>query len=60
MSETIEADQMADRLWELLDRVEAGESFLIVRNGVPLAQLVPYRGRTAQQEPGEHEETAAG
>ena len=33
------------RLPQLLQRVEAGERFVITRHGLPVAELVPFRLR---------------
>jgi prevent-host-death family protein len=42
-----------NRLSELLQRAEAGETVVIARAGVPVAQLTPWRGRqTTLHNPG--------
>lgn len=60
MSETIDASRLAEQLPELLERTQAGESFLVVQNGVHVARLGPYKGSAAQQATGEREASAAG
>ena len=37
--------QVKKQLCELVDRVEAGESIIILRHGRPAARLVPMPGR---------------
>lgn len=42
MSETIGQRQLRNDNAEIMRRVEAGESFVITRNGRPVADLVPH------------------
>lgn len=42
MSETIGQRQLRNDNAEIMRRVEAGESFVITRNGHPIADLVPH------------------
>jgi prevent-host-death family protein len=42
MSETIAQRQLRNDNAEIMRRVEAGESFVITRNGHPIADLVPH------------------
>jgi prevent-host-death family protein len=42
MSETIGQRQLRNDNAEIMRRVEAGESFVITRNGRPIADLVPH------------------
>jgi prevent-host-death family protein len=39
-------------LSQLVDRAAAGEEIIIAKAGVPLAKLVPLRGRTEPRTPG--------
>ena len=49
----INVHQAKTQLSRLLARVEAGEEVIIGRAGVPIARLVPYRGRDRlPREPG--------
>ena len=43
MSETIGQRQLRNDNAEIMRRVEAGESFVITRNGHPIADLTPHR-----------------
>jgi prevent-host-death family protein len=43
--ETIGQRQLRNDNAELMRRVEAGESFVVTRNGRPVADLVPHGGR---------------
>jgi prevent-host-death family protein len=43
MNETIGLADAKARLSEVVDRVEAGETVIIARNGVPVAELRPMR-----------------
>jgi prevent-host-death family protein len=43
MNETIGLAEAKARLSELLDRVEAGETVIIARNGSPVAEMRPVR-----------------
>ncbi len=43
MNETIGLADAKARLSEVIDRVEAGETVIIARNGVPVAELHPVR-----------------
>ncbi|HEY0160386.1 MAG TPA: type II toxin-antitoxin system prevent-host-death family antitoxin [Thermoanaerobaculia bacterium] len=52
MSEQIDMHEAKTRLAELLDRVEAGEEVIIVRDGRPVARLVPLRAASGAREPG--------
>lgn len=40
----INRESLRDAVDDLLDRVEAGESFIIEHNEVPVAELRPYGG----------------
>lgn len=42
MSETIAQRQLRNDSGEIMRRVEAGESFVITRNGHPVADLTPH------------------
>jgi prevent-host-death family protein len=42
MSETISQRQLRNDNAEIMRRVEAGESFVVTRNGKPVADLVPH------------------
>jgi len=42
MSETIAQRQLRNDSAEIMRRVEAGESFVVTRNGRPVADLVPH------------------
>ncbi len=42
MSETISQRQLRNDNAEIMRRVEAGESFVVTRNGKPIADLVPH------------------
>jgi prevent-host-death family protein len=44
MPETIPQRQLRNDSGEIMRRVEAGESFVITRNGKPVADLVPHAG----------------
>lgn len=44
MPETIAQRQLRNDNAEIMRRVEAGESFVITRNGKPVADLVPHGG----------------
>ena len=44
MPETIPQRQLRNDIGEIMRRVEAGESFVITRNGKPVADLVPHAG----------------
>jgi len=55
MAETVTARDANQRFSKLLGQVEAGESFVITKRGVPVARLVPEpeaprRKRTPEQE----------
>jgi prevent-host-death family protein len=41
MNKTIGIAVAKARLFEMIDRVEFGETIIIVRNGAPVAQLLP-------------------
>jgi len=43
MATTIPQRQLRNNNAEILDRVEGGESFIVTRNGVPVADVVPHR-----------------
>ena len=43
MNETIGLADAKARLSEVIDRVEAGETVIIARNGLPVAELRPVR-----------------
>jgi prevent-host-death family protein len=42
MPETIGQRQLRNDNAEIMRRVEAGESFIITRNGTPVADLIPH------------------
>ncbi|MDN5932165.1 MAG: type II toxin-antitoxin system prevent-host-death family antitoxin [Pseudonocardia sp.] len=42
MSETIAQRQLRNDSGEIMRRVEAGESFVVTRNGRPVADLTPH------------------
>lgn len=42
MSETISQRELRNDNAEIMRRVEAGESFVVTRNGKPVADLVPH------------------
>lgn len=42
MSETIGQRQLRNDNAEIMRRVEAGESFVVTRNGRPIADIVPH------------------
>jgi prevent-host-death family protein len=42
---TISQRQLRNDTGEIMRRVEAGESFIVTRNGVPLAELRPLQRR---------------
>jgi prevent-host-death family protein len=42
MRKEIDLQELLDNLDEILDRVEAGETFVITRDGKPIADLVPH------------------
>ena len=42
MSETISQRELRNDNAEIMRRVEAGESFVVTRNGKPIADLVPH------------------
>jgi prevent-host-death family protein len=44
VSETIAQRQLRNDSGEIMRRVEAGESFVITRNGHPVADLTPHAG----------------
>ena len=43
MNETIGLAEAKARLSEVIDRVEAGETLIIARNGLPVAEVRPVR-----------------
>ncbi len=45
----IEASDAKDRFPALLDDVEKGETLVIVRNGKPVARIVPDEGETRRR-----------
>lgn len=49
MTRTAGSSQARKRLSEPLDRVAAGESFVITRHGEPIARLVPARPKEASR-----------
>lgn len=55
MSETIDAARLAEQLPELLERAQAGEHFVIAREGRPVAQLNPPAGVAPQLPEAERE-----
>lgn len=44
MPETIAQRQLRNDSGEIMRRVEAGESFVVTRNGRPIADLTPHGG----------------
>jgi prevent-host-death family protein len=58
MAETISQRQLRNDNAEIMRRVEAGESFVVTRNGTPIADLLPHHvppkrrktGRDMQEE----------
>jgi prevent-host-death family protein len=44
MSETIGQRQLRNDNAEIMRRVEAGESFVVTRNGRAIADLIPHQG----------------
>lgn len=49
MAETIGQRQLRNDNAEIMRRVEAGESFVITRNGRPVADLVPHAPAAPQR-----------
>ncbi|MGH3613007.1 MAG: type II toxin-antitoxin system Phd/YefM family antitoxin [Pseudonocardia sp.] len=49
MSETIGQRRLRNDNAEIMRRVEAGESFIITRNGRPIADLVPHQGAPSKK-----------
>lgn len=47
MPESIGQRQLRNDNAEIIRRVEAGESFVVTRNGRPIADLIPHQGVTA-------------
>ncbi|HTW24450.1 MAG TPA: type II toxin-antitoxin system prevent-host-death family antitoxin [Candidatus Baltobacteraceae bacterium] len=47
---TVGAYQAKTRLSELLEKVEAGEEFIITRHGSPVAKLVPVKKENNAEE----------
>lgn len=47
MGRTISQRELRNDSGEIMRAVEAGESFVVTRNGVPLAELTPLKRRTA-------------
>ncbi|MGL5856825.1 MAG: type II toxin-antitoxin system Phd/YefM family antitoxin [Angustibacter sp.] len=45
MSETISQRELRNENAAIMRRVEAGESFVVTRNGVPVADIVPHQVR---------------
>jgi len=43
MKMSFELAEAKDKLSELMDRVEAGETIVISRNGSPVAEMRPYK-----------------
>jgi len=50
--ESIAQRQLRNDNAEIMRRVEAGESFVITRNGRPIADLVPHSGRSKKRRTG--------
>lgn len=46
MSRTISQRELRNDSGAIMRAVEAGESFVVTRNGVPLAELTPLKRRT--------------
>ncbi|MBI4734129.1 MAG: type II toxin-antitoxin system prevent-host-death family antitoxin [Rubrobacteridae bacterium] len=42
MENTIDFNEVQDRFDELLDRTENGESFIIEKDGIPMAAIISY------------------
>lgn len=57
-SNTHEADvqDLADHLADYLQRVEAGETIIVTREGTPIGRLVPSDGGSAEQANGRSRE----
>ncbi len=49
MSETIGQRQLRNDNAEIMRRVEAGESFIVTRNGKPIADIVPHHQPTKRR-----------
>jgi len=47
MATQIPQRELRNRNADILNRVEAGESFVVTRNGVAIADVVPHAGRSA-------------
>ena len=47
MSEKIQIEQAQEQLLELIEKVQAGEEFLIMRGEQPIARLIKARKRPA-------------
>jgi prevent-host-death family protein len=52
MAESIPQRQLRNDNAEIMRRVEAGESFVITRNGRPIADLVPHGARSKKRRTG--------
>jgi prevent-host-death family protein len=52
MPESIAQRQLRNDNAEIMRRVEAGESFVITRNGRPIADLVPHGARRKKRRTG--------
>lgn len=51
MSETIGQRQLRNDNAEIMRRVEAGESFVVTRNGTPIADIIPHQGAAPRRRP---------
>ena len=49
MSETIAQRQLRNDNAEIMRRVEAGESFVVTRNGKPIADITPHQQQTKRR-----------
>lgn len=52
MSEKINISDAKARFSQLVERAEAGEEIIIVRDGRPAARLVSFRGAAVKRKPG--------
>lgn len=52
MSDKIDIDDAKTQLSKLVERAEAAEEIIIVREGRPAAKLVPFRSQALKRKPG--------
>ncbi|MDX2287890.1 MAG: type II toxin-antitoxin system prevent-host-death family antitoxin [Hyphomicrobiaceae bacterium] len=45
MIETVPIEELGDRVAEVIDRVESGETVVVTRQGKPVLDLVPHRSK---------------